>query len=1657
MAISARGSKQDSAFPGSTVLSGALRLFSGLLLAAALACGGTSTPSKGDPIPPAVAPTITAQPLAKTVVAGEAATFTVTATGTAPLHYAWKKDGAAVGTDAATCTIATAQPAHAGVYAVTVTNAAGSATSQAASLTVHHITLTAQPQPQSVNEGNQATFQVAATGVPASLAYQWQRLANGTWHDIPNAAEATYTTPSALTLDGGASFRCRVSNTALTVDSDPATLQVNWLHVGTQPSAQAVVTGQGASFSVEASGYPASLMYQWQRFTNGTWANLSGATGSTYGFTTASGDAGAQFRCLITNGVLSVATQPAALTTGYGLAVTITGLPAGVDAKVTVRGPGNFSRTITATETVIVPSSGSHTITAETVEEPGQPPLGDVLSPTEHLARHPWQPVQTVSVSASGSASAEVLYPLPAFTVLVPDAANPGSKVPMDFILVPAGSFSMGSSNSYENTQTYVAIQPVHTVTLTKAFYMSKYSCTQEQWRAVMNTNPAYYTSANGYPDPLELQRPIERVCWDDIRAAGTGYLDTLNNLVPGFGFRLPSEAEYEYATRGGTTTGAFFGKLPIYPFGVGNQYSWGISSGVFRPVGFKLPNPWGLHDVFEKQLADWCEDDFHADYNGAPADGSAWVDSPIRSTSRVTRGKIRTSSGRMWATPANYLGSVGFRMAVGVPVTTNPAGPSLSIAMPGLRNAEYVDWWGHPVEEDTTSGDVTITGPGGFHRHLTAPTTLTGLAEGTYTITPAIVEDTFAPGLGRKHEGLLGPNYMAFHPSQSAITVSVGAGTTCVSTVYPAPVFRPRFRAIDGGIPFINMVHIPFGSFSMGSPDSEPGRSSTEGPQHLVTFPNHFYMTDSEVTQMLWVDVMGSNPSRFQTDPNLPVEQVSWDDVASFLSKLNELTENVRLPGMAYRLPTEAEWEYAARAGNSKPFFWEEGLSTLPIDHYAWYAGNAGSTTHWVSGDWATMADGKAPNAWGLYDMSGNVWEWCQDWFGTFTAEAQTEPMGPEFGAGRVLRGGAYAYEPSFLRSATRAFSASDSKFSNVGFRLVLAGGAPIITTHPVSQTVTAGDDVTFTVVAKGRGPLHYHWKWNLSQIGTDSPTLTLPAIGLSYTGTITVTVSNELCSITSGVASLTVNPPPIKVAPEVTTPPAPQTVRVGNSVTFSVVATGTAPLHYQWQKDGGNVGTDAPQFTIASAQLSDAGQYRVIVTNEVGNWVTGAVPLTVNPAVEITTHPGSLMVAVGDDFTLSVVATGDAPLHYQWKNGTTSVGTDSSQFTLTNAQIADSGSYTVTVSNTKGSATSNPAVVTVTSDPIAPAITTHPVSQSVSAGFGVTFTVTATGTKPLHYQWKKGTTNVGSDSSQFSIASVQPSDAGSYTVTVSNTGGSITSNAADLTVVGAPSFQLPGGITLTLVSVPAGSFTMGSSATEHGTQYAVEGPQHSVNLSAFFMGTYEVTQAQWKAVMGNNPSYYQLSNTAWTPTSGSRTEDLSRPVENVSYFDITTPTTGFLDKLNQLTAATRPAGLVFRLPTEAEWEYACRAGTQTAYFWGDDGYSTQGWSQYVNYAWWPDNSGGVTHGTGDLKTPNAFGLYNTSGNVWEWCQDWFDAAYYASSPATDPMGPASGTERVLRGGDALMLAKYVARSAMRMKWTPDTAYYILGLRVVLGAPRNP
>lgn len=188
--------------------------------------------------------------------------------------------------------------------------------------------------------------------------------------------------------------------------------------------------------------------------------------------------------------------------------------------------------------------------------------------------------------------------------------------------------------------------------------------------------------------------------------------------------------------------------------------------------------------------------------------------------------------------------------------------------------------------------------------------------------------------------------------------------------------------------------------------------------------------------------------------------------------------------------------------------------------------------------------------------------------------------------------------------------------------------------------------------------------------------------------------------------------------------------------------------------------------------------------------------------------------------------------------------------------------------------------------------------------------------------------------------------------------------------------SFLLPGGVMLELVPIPKGTFKMGRDNT------ANEGPQHQVTIGQdFYMAKFETTLAQWQAVMGSIPSAFRVDDV------GVETDDPTRPVVYMGWDAIRAANTGFLDKLNAATEGSRPKGMVFRLPTEAEWEYANLAGETTLFYWGDD----PNFSEINKYAWYDGNAGQTSHGTSDLKLPNAFGLYNMSGNVSEWCEDDF------------------------------------------------------------------
>lgn len=223
-------------------------------------------------------------------------------------------------------------------------------------------------------------------------------------------------------------------------------------------------------------------------------------------------------------------------------------------------------------------------------------------------------------------------------------------------------------------------------------------------------------------------------------------------------------------------------------------------------------------------------------------------------------------------------------------------------------------------------------------------------------------------------------------------------------------------------GVSF-KMIKVEGGSFTMGAtPEQGRDAASDETPTHRVTLST-YYIGETEVTQALWEAVMGNNPSRFRGS-NLPVEQVSWEDCQNFIRELNRIT------GKSFRLPTEAEWEYAARGGNKSQSCKYSGSNA--IDKVAWYsAANSVSETLEVRT--------KSPNELGIYDMSGNVWEWCQDWYGSYGSSAQTNPTGPSSGSRRVYRGGSWISFAWGCRVSHRSYYTPGSQDIDLGLRLAL------------------------------------------------------------------------------------------------------------------------------------------------------------------------------------------------------------------------------------------------------------------------------------------------------------------------------------------------------------------------------------------------------------------------------------------------------------------------------------------------------------------------------------------------------------------------------------------------------------------------------------------
>jgi formylglycine-generating enzyme required for sulfatase activity len=320
------------------------------------------------------------------------------------------------------------------------------------------------------------------------------------------------------------------------------------------------------------------------------------------------------------------------------------------------------------------------------------------------------------------------------------------------------------------------------------------------------------------------------------------------------------------------------------------------------------------------------------------------------------------------------------------------------------------------------------------------------GVSVFTYPLTPQLVRPLML--IGSFKIAITGPPgvYSVLGSTNLATWSAVGVATNPLGSVnfhdVTTNVLPQKFYRVLLQVPPTNMVFIPPTTFTMGSPTNELHRSSNEGPQTTVTLTRGFWVGKYEVTQGEYLDVTGTNPSQFPGDLNRPISSVSWPDATNYCGRLTqrELAAGHISAGSQYRLPTEAEWECAARAGTSTRFSYGDDPDYANLPNYAWQNLEDGLTVHPVGQ--------KLPNPWGLYDMYGNVLEWCQDWLGPLPGGSVTDPQGPpsSFIGDKIMRGGAFDFGGSFCRSASRLSFGNHPALTdwNLGFRVVLVLESP-------------------------------------------------------------------------------------------------------------------------------------------------------------------------------------------------------------------------------------------------------------------------------------------------------------------------------------------------------------------------------------------------------------------------------------------------------------------------------------------------------------------------------------------------------------------------------------------------------------------------------------
>ena len=745
-------------------------------------------------------------------------------------------------------------------------------------------------------------------------------------------------------------------------------------------------------------------------------------------------------------------------------------------------------------------------------------------------------------------------------------------------------------------------------------------------------------------------------------------------------------------------------------------------------------------------------------------------------------------------------------------------------------------------------------------------------------------------------------------------------------------------------GVSF-NMVTVEGGTFIMGATSEQNNAYGDESPTHRVTLTD-YSIGQTEVTQELWQAVMGNNPSSHTGNLKYPVDCVSWDMAQEFITKLNAKT------GLSFRLPTEAEWEFAARGGRKSKGYKHAGSNTL--DAVAWYRNNSNNCSHQVGM--------KKANELGIYDMNGNIWEWTQDWYGAYSSEAQTNPIGPSSGTSKVHRGGCFNnVERQSRVSGERGSYRPGFGSTGEGFRLAMSTRLMLEKDY---ATVVVGGQVRIGIE---NSPGHsfnvsYSSEYVTCRVEGESVIIT----GLKE-GTTKVTIKDCNYNVKATLTVLIVKG---------------QTFTV-NGVSFTMVDIdgGSFIMGATAEQEGDARENEKPTHEVTLSGFS-IGQTEV--TQELWKAVMGRSNSsftgdTQHPEEQVSWNSAQEFISklnelTGKSFRLPT----EAEWEYAARGGNKSLGykyagSNNIEEVAWYSPDGPEDSYSLGDWD----------------------LGTHAVAKKQPNELGL-FDMSGN-VAEWCYDWR------GNYTSEHQINPTGP-----VTGTSRMLRGGSWSNCAkgcrvsfresDGTPPGRISFNFGlrlvldeneeitvNGVSFKMIKVKGGTFTMGATDEQGTDAGSNESPTHQVTLSDYFIGQTEVTQELWQAVMGNNPS-----------TDNS---DGKYPVNNISWI----MAKSFITQLNSLT------GKSFRLPTEAEWEFAARGGNMSK------GFKHAGSNNLNEVAWYGSNSNGLLHVVG-LKKPNELGIYDMNGNVWEWTQDWY--GLYSSEAQTNPTGPSSGSLKVHRGG---------------------------------------